>query len=186
LAKHLQFAAVQGSKVLTFVSSGRETGRTSVVLTLTRILALEGLTKVLLIDADRRHPDIATLTGQTRTPGLAEVLHGQAKPQQAIVPRTPGNVSSLTLGAPVSDVEWTKLVGPMRALIQQAKRNFDMVLIDAGVFGPDARLSECWLRGVADAVITVSRQLSDTNTNHDVLDWKQIGIESLGVIETFS
>ena len=37
-----------------------------------------------------------------------------------------------------------------------------------------------------DAVITISRQLTGQRTEHAVLDWKQIGIESLGVIETFA
>lgn len=186
LAKHLQFAAAQGHKVLAFVSSARAAGRTSVLLTLTRILALEGRTHCLLIDADRQHPDIATLTGLGPTPGLSEVLHGQTVLQQAIVPRAPGNISSLTLKAAVSEAEWHRLTVPMRALVQQARRDYDMVLIDAGVFGPETKLAECWLRGAADAVITISRQLTSQNAAHEILNWKQIGIESLGVIETFS
>lgn len=186
LAKHLQFAAAQGHKVLAFVSSERFAGRTSVLMTLTRILALEGRAHALLVDADRQHPDLATLTGIGAAPGLCEVLHGQATLQQVIVPRTPGNISSLTLKTAVSDAEWHMLTAPLRTLVQQVRRDYDMVLIDAGVLGPETRLGDCWLRGAADAVITISRQLTDKKAAHEVLDWKQIGIESLGVIETFS
>lgn len=186
LAKHLQFAAAQGHKVLAFVSSKPGAGRTSVLLTLTRILALEGRTDVLLLDADRRHPDLAKLTGLTPTVGLCEVLHGQSTLQQAVVPRTPGNIAMLPLLTPVSDVEWPTVVTPLRALVKQLRRDHDMILVDAGVFGPETRLADCWLKGAADAVITISRQLNGKNAVHDVLNWKQIGIESLGVIETFA
>lgn len=186
LAKHLQFAAGQGHKVLAFVGTTANTGRTSVVLTLTRILALEGRTSALLIDADRRRPQLASLTRLNTTAGLCEVLYGQAPLDQAAVRRTPGLISLLPLRTAVSDAEWGKLVAPLRALVKQARQNYDLVLIDAGVFGPETRLSDCWLRGAADAVITISRQLTGSKTTHDVLNWKQIGIESLGVIETFS
>ncbi len=186
LAKHLQFAAEQGHKALAFVSSAPGAGRTSVLLTLTRILALEGQTDVLLIDADRRHPQLASLTGQHANVGLREVLHGQLKMDQAVIPMNPGRVSVLPLNENLTDKEWSKLVAPMRVLLKQARRDYDMILIDAGVLGPETRLADCWLRGAADAVITISRQLTGKQTEHEVLDWKQIGIESLGVIETFA
>lgn len=186
LAKHLQFAAVQGQKVLAFVSSKPGVGRTSVLLTLSRILALEGRTAILLIDADRRHPDLAKLGGQPPKAGLSEVLHGQATARQAIINGTPGNISLLPLLKPQSEGEWSTLTTSMRAFVKQVRDDHDMVLIDAGVFGSETKLADCWLRGAADAVITISRQLSGKNTAHEVLNWKQIGIESLGVIETFS
>ncbi len=186
LAKHLQFAAAQGHKVLAFVSSKAGAGRTSVLLTLTRILALEGRTDVLLLDADRRHPDLGKLTKLQATLGLSEVLHGQATLEQAVVHRTPGNISLLPLLTTISDAEWLTVVGPLRTLMKQLKHDHDMVLVDAGVLGPETRLADCWLRGAADAVITISRQLTGKNAVHEVLNWKQIGIESLGVIETFA
>lgn len=186
LAKHLQFAAEQGHKTLAFVSSAPGAGRTSVLLTLTRILALEGQTDVLLIDADRRHPQLAMLTGIQAQVGLREVLHGQLKMDQAVIPMNPGRVSVLPLNENLTDNEWLKLVAPMRVLLKQARRDYDMILVDAGVLGPETRLADCWLRGAADAVITISRQLTGKQTEHEVLDWKQIGIESLGVIETFA
>ena len=99
---------------------------------------------------------------------------------------TPGNVSLLPLAEPPTDAEWHKLVSPMRALLKQVRRDYDMILIDAGVLPIDTKLADCWLRGAVDAVITISKQLTGKHTTHDVLDWKQIGIESLGVIETFS
>jgi Mrp family chromosome partitioning ATPase len=186
LAKHLQFAAEQGHKVLAFVSSSPGAGRTSVLLTLTRILALEGKTAALLIDADRRHPQLASVIGQDRAEGLREVLHGQLPIEQAIVPMTPGGVSVLPLNETVTDAEWLKLVAPLRVLLKHARHEYDMILVDAGVQGPETRMADCWLRGSVDAVITISRQLTGKVTEHEVLDWKQIGIESLGVIETFA
>lgn len=186
LAKHLQYAAEQGHKVLSFVSSTPGTGRTSVLMTLARILALEGKTEALMIDADRRHPHLASLTQTSPEVGLGDVLHGQIRLQQAVIPMTPGNVSLLPLLQPPTDAEWQKLVAPMRALLKQVRRDYDMILIDAGVLGVDTRLADCWLRGAVDAVITISRQLTAKQAEHEVLDWKQIGIESLGVIETFS
>ncbi len=186
LAKHLQFAADEGHKTLAFVSSSPGTGRTSVLLTLTRILALEGKSDVLLIDADRRHPQLVSIIPDRPAVGLREVLEGQLRMDQAVIPMTPGRVAALPLNETLTDAEWQPLVAPLRALLKQARRNYDMILIDAGVVGPETRLPDCWLRGAADAVITISRQLTGKQTEHQVLDWKQIGIESLGVIETFA
>ena len=186
LAKHLQFAADEGHKTLAFVSSSAGTGRTSVLLTLTRILALEGKSDVLLIDADRRHPQLVSIIPDRPAVGLREVLEGQLRMDQAVIPMTPGRVAALPLNETLTDAEWQPLVAPLRALLKQARRDYDMILIDAGVVGPETRLPDCWLRGAADAVITISRQLTGKQTEHQVLDWKQIGIESLGVIETFA
>jgi Mrp family chromosome partitioning ATPase len=186
LAKHLQFAAEQGHKVLAFVSSQRDAGRTSVLLTLTRILALEGKSSVLLIDADQRHPNIATLSGLQPPIGFEDVLQGSSRMHQAITPMTPGRVTLLPLLKPVADGDWRNRVTAFRVLLHQARRDYDMVLIDAGVFGAETKMTDCWLRGIADAVVTVSRQLTVQSGEHVVLDWKQIGIESLGVIETFA
>lgn len=186
LAKHLQFAAEQGHKTLAFVSSTPGAGRTSVLLTLTRILALEGRTEALLVDADRRHPQLASLIEGTPTVGLRDVLHGQLRMEQAVVPMNPGRVALLPLNETIADAEWLQLVAPMRVLLKQARRDYDMILVDAGVLGPETRLADCWLRGAVDAVITISRQLTGKQSEHEVLDWKQIGIESLGVIETFA
>ncbi|MDB5386584.1 MAG: CobQ/CobB/MinD/ParA nucleotide binding protein [Planctomycetaceae bacterium] len=186
LAKHLQFAAEQGHKVLAFVSSQRDAGRTSVLLTLTRILALEGKSSVLLIDADHRHPNIAALTGLQPQTGFDDVLQGTARVQQATNSMTPGRVAVLPLLKPASEVDWQKTVTPFRTLLHQARREYDMILVDAGVFPVETKLTECWLRGIADAVVTVSRQLTGPSSEHVVLDWKKIGIESLGVIETFA
>jgi Mrp family chromosome partitioning ATPase len=186
LAKHLQFAAEQGHKVLAFVSSQRDAGRTSVLLTLTRILALEGKSSVLLIDADHRHPNIATLSGLQQTIGFEDVLQGSSRVPQAITPMTPGRVTVLPLLKPVAEGDWRNRVTAFRVLLHQARRDYDMVLIDAGVFGAETKMTDCWLRGIADAVVTVSRQLTVQSGEHVVLDWKQIGIESLGVIETFA
>lgn len=186
LAKHLQFAAEQGHKVLGFVSSARNAGRTSVLMTLTRILALEGKTEALLIDADRRHPQLGELSGYDAINGLGELLHGQCRLPQAVMPMTPGRISLLPLTETVGEAEWQTLVSPLRALLKQVRRDYDMVLIDVGVMGTDTKLADCWLRGGVDAVITISRQLTGKRTEHEVLNWKQIGIESLGVIETFA
>lgn len=186
LAKHLQFAAEQGHKVLGFVSSARNAGRTSVLMTLTRILALEGKTEALLIDTDRRHPHLADLAGYDALNGLGEVLHGQCRLPLAVMPMTPGRISLLPLTETMSEAEWLTLVTPLRALLKQVRREYDMVLIDVGVMAPDTKLADCWLRGAVDAVITISRQLTGKHKEHEVLNWKQIGIESLGVIETFA
>jgi len=186
LAKHLQYAAEQGHKVLAFASSQRESGRTSVLLTLSRILALEGKSRVLLIDADPRHPNIAALAKVTPQVGLEQVLQRSARLSDAVIPMTPGQVTLLPLLAPVSEVEWRRNAPQLKNLLPLAKSDYDIILIDAGVFGPETKLPECWLRGVADAVVTVARQIGPHRTDHRTLDWKQIGIDSLGVIETFA
>lgn len=186
LAKHLQYAAEHGNKVLAFASAQKAAGRTSVLLTLTRILALEGLSKVLLVDADFRHPHIATLANLTPPIGLEKILDGTGNIQDAAISMTPGRVTLLPMIEPVSVNDWKSKSTNLRTLLMRARKDFDLILLDVGVFGPETQLNDCWLRGSVDAVVTVARQLNAQRAEHTVLNWKQIGIESLGVIETFA
>lgn len=186
LAKQLQLTAQQGKRVLAFVSPSRNSGRTTILMTLARILARDPHTEALLIDLDRRHPEIAALVKYEAKRGVKDILENPGLIGSVIAPMTPGKISLMPLTESISDTEWIKYSGNIAPLITQAKRAYDMVLIDAGVFPVGTRLSDCWLKGCVDAVVTVSRQVTTSGRQNLVLDWKQIGIESLGFIETFS
>jgi len=87
--------------------------------------------KVLLIDADMRRPVIAGLFGITDQPGLADVLIGQNSLDDAVVASVVSGLDILPNGAPTSVpaelLESQRLV----LLLKEARRKYDLVLIDA-------------------------------------------------------
>lgn len=189
LARQLTLIGAQGRKCLGFVSHARQTGRTSVVLTLARVYADQQDARVLVIDADHEHPQIAELMGLTTEHDLAQVLTGRCDTESAVRSLPAGSVSLLPLQQPLHERDWKASAGRIRELLQSVRANYDLVLVDAGVCPVDIKLAESWMRDSLDAVITVARERPTTRRGEPepvYPNWSQIGIESLGVIETFA
>jgi capsular exopolysaccharide synthesis family protein len=73
----------EGGKAIAITSTGPGEGKTIVASNLAIALAQSGQ-RVLLIDADMRRPRVCTVFGMTQTPGLSNVLVGDAQPSQAV------------------------------------------------------------------------------------------------------
>ncbi len=76
-------SAEEGMKSLVVTSAGPGEGKSVVSSNLSIALAQTGL-RVLLIDADMRRPRVHEIFGRDQTPGLSDVLTGNAKPADAI------------------------------------------------------------------------------------------------------
>jgi capsular exopolysaccharide synthesis family protein len=111
--------------------------------------------KALLIDADLRSPATAAYLGIENSAGLSEVLTGEMKLMDAIVKLRPSGLHLLPGGAAREDVA-ELLSGPrFRRLLDEARKHFDFIIIDApplGIF-TDANL----LINRADAALMVVR-----------------------------
>jgi len=122
-------------------------GKTVTTLNLAGALAQSAESRVLVIDADLRRPSVADSLGLERpwSPGLSEAIIDPEYELTTVV-RTlePFNLSVLPAGSPQTS-PYELLNSPrLEALVRDARRHFDCVLIDTppAVPFPDCRLLE--------------------------------------------
>jgi capsular exopolysaccharide synthesis family protein len=138
----LQSGERKNMRAFVITSAGMSEGKTLTSLNLAWLLAQTDGVKALLIDADLRQPCTANYLGIETEVGLSEVLTGETKLAQAIVKLEPSGLHLLPGGAPREDVA-ELLSGPrFGRLLDEARKHFDYIIIDApplGVF-TDANL----------------------------------------------
>jgi capsular exopolysaccharide synthesis family protein len=136
-------------------SAGIMEGKTLTAINLSWLLAQTDGVKALLIDGDLRNPCAAEYLGLDAPTGLSEVLAGEMALTDAIVRLEPAGLHLLPGGSTRDDVAEI-LSGPrFNAVLQEARRMFDYVIIDApplGIF-TDATV----LISRADAALIVAR-----------------------------
>lgn len=153
--KLLEASERQNMHAFVITSAGVGEGKTLTSLNLAWLLAQTDGVRALLIDADLRSPATAAYLGIENQYGLSEVLTGETKLTQAIVKLQPAGLHLLPGGAPREDVA-ELLSGPrFTRLLDEARKHFDYIIIDApplGVF-TDANL----LINRADGALMVVR-----------------------------
>jgi tyrosine-protein kinase Etk/Wzc len=135
-------------KVLLFSSSGPEEGKSLTTANLAITMAQGGL-RTLLIDADLRRPTIHKIFGlKDREPGLSDILRGTVSRKESIrtltdvimgslgvdiTIKTPGldNLNIITSGSNVNSSAELLYSDEMKALLEQLRAEFDLVLIDS-------------------------------------------------------
>ena len=161
----LQAGERQNKRAFVITSAGVGEGKTLTTLNLAWLLAQTDGATALVIDADLRQPCAADYFGINADFGLSEVLTGETKLTQAILKLNPSGLHLLPGGAPREDVA-ELLSGPrFGRLLDEARKLFDYIIIDApplGVF-TDANL----LINRADAALLVVRAGS---TRYSVVD----------------
>jgi capsular exopolysaccharide synthesis family protein len=161
----LQAAEREGKRAFVITSAGMEEGKTLTTLNLAWLLAQTDGVTALVIDADLRQPCAANYLGIETVCGLSEVLTGETRLAEAIVKLQPAGLHLLPGGAAREDVA-ELLSGPrFGRLLDEARKLFDFIIIDApplGVF-TDANL----LINRADAALLVVRA---AKTRYSVID----------------
>ncbi|MET0648499.1 MAG: CpsD/CapB family tyrosine-protein kinase [Pyrinomonadaceae bacterium] len=136
-------------------SAGIMEGKTLTAVNLSWLLAQTDGVKALLIDGDLRNPCAANYFGLDAPTGLSEVLGGELSLSEAIIKLEPAGLHVLPGGSARDDVA-ELLSGPrFLAVLQEARRMFDYIIIDApplGIF-TDAAV----LINRADAALIVAR-----------------------------
>ncbi|HEV3468227.1 MAG TPA: CpsD/CapB family tyrosine-protein kinase [Pyrinomonadaceae bacterium] len=136
-------------------SAGVMEGKTLTAVNLSWLLAQTDGVRALLIDGDLRNPCAADYLGLDAPTGLSEVLGGGASLAEAIVRLEPAGLHLLPGGSVRDDVAEI-LSGPrFSAVLAEARRMFDYIIIDApplAVF-TDASV----LINRADAALIVAR-----------------------------
>jgi len=151
----LQAGERERMRAFVITSAGMGEGKTLTALNLAWLLAQTDGVNALVIDADLRQPCAADYLGIETLCGLSEVLTGETRLTEAIVKLQPAGLHLLPGGAAREDVA-ELLSGPrFGRLLDEARKLFDYIIIDApplGVF-TDANL----LINRADAALLVVR-----------------------------
>ncbi|MEJ2887973.1 polysaccharide biosynthesis tyrosine autokinase [Actinomycetospora aeridis] len=144
----------QDRKVILFTSAVEGEGKTTTATNIARALA-EGGSKVLIIDADLRRPEIAKAFALEAAVGLSTVLSGRVTYDRALQRPAGSNIDVLTSGKKPPNP--SELLGSSRmaALLEQARDRYDYVLVDAPPVLPVTDASVLSLN--ADGAIVVCR-----------------------------
>jgi capsular exopolysaccharide synthesis family protein len=139
-----------GLPVIALTSPNSGDGKTVTVLNLAGAFAQAEGARVLVVDADLRKPSVARYLGlDSRLPGLSRAVRSAEVRLDAIAHRVePFNLWIVPGGVP-DPSPCERLNSPaLAALIRQARRDFDCVLIDTPpALLPDCRLIERWVDG---------------------------------------
>ncbi len=155
LRTNIRFALSEQPRLMAITSSAPGEGKSTIAVNLALTLAEQG-SRVLLIDADLRRPQVHRILGVERIPGLADVLMGQAELGHAIVdsPVHPG-LSVLPGGSATGSP--AELVGgdAFMNMVLGLREEFDTVIVDTS---PVLAVTDAALVGtVADGTIVVVR-----------------------------
>jgi succinoglycan biosynthesis transport protein ExoP len=155
LRTHLIFS--QGGhppRTLLVTSASASEGKTTVCANLATTFAQQGL-RVVLIDGDLRRPRLHGLFAQARTPGLSELVEGEASIAEAVRHTSVPGLHLITAGRLVPYV--SELLGgaAMSRLVRELNAAYDLVVIDTPpvLAAADAEI----LGAQADAVLVVVR-----------------------------
>ena len=153
------------TRAIVVTSAGVAEGKTLTALNLAWLLAQTEGVRALIIDSDLRQPCATDYLGIDAPVGLSEVLGGQVPLEDAIVRLDPAGLHLMPGGKPRDDVA-ELLSGPSYArLLNDVRRMFDYIIIDApplGIF-TDANV----LMSRADGALLVVRA---GKTKYNVLD----------------
>ncbi|MFC7397093.1 GumC family protein [Chelatococcus sp. GCM10030263] len=117
------------AKVIMVTSAVPHEGKTSVAVSLARVMALGG-EKVLVIDADWRRPAIAGTFGGVGRPGLAELIRGEASGSDVTQVDIHSGAHFIAPGVTSGLPESALAAAPLVDFIAQCRQRYDAVLID--------------------------------------------------------
>ena len=139
--------------VILLTSSIPGEGKTTVALSLARAYALSGRS-TLLVDCDLRKPGVHRQLGLEPSDGLIDYLTSRKHVGdfQSFVVEDPGSGAQMILGSRRSDVPTDQLVAgkTFSVLVAAARRNFDVVVLDAPPVGPV--VDALYMAGLCDVV----------------------------------
>lgn len=168
-----------------FTSADPSEGKTTTIVNTAVALAEDGA-RVLLIDADLRHPSVANMLGIEGSVGLSHILAGKAVPKDVVQPYWKSNLHVLPAGKRPANPSVLINSETMSRLLSQAARQYDYVLVDTApmVVSNDAVVLGHIAHGV---VIIAAKGIADRQDLRDMvsaLDAAEIPIH--GFVYTFA
>jgi len=139
--------------VILVTSPGRGEGKTLTATNLALTIAQDLQTRVCIVDADLRHPCVHSLLGTPDSPGLADVLTGEAALADVLMTLDGLQVGVVPAGKPPAHP--AELLGStaMRRTLQTLRTQFDRVIVDAPAAFPLADVGI--LAPIVDSVVLI-------------------------------
>ena len=164
------------------ITSGLSGEGKSITLTNLAISLAEDGQRVLLIDADMRRPALSRLLMESATPGLSDILSGQASAQEAVREELYPNLDVIFSGdVPPNPSE---LLGSnaMRELIDTMSERYDYILVDTPPVGMVS--DACIVTNLLDGVLMLVRQdwAKKETVRRAVANMEMTGIKPLGYV----
>jgi protein-tyrosine kinase len=121
----------RGTRVVGVSSPGRGEGKTMTALNLAGALAQASDARVVLVEADLRHPAVARYLGLTAPRGLSSYLLDHAMTLDTVLQRPASIAFSVLPAGAASSMPYELLKSPrLGALLGELRQRFDYVLVD--------------------------------------------------------
>ncbi|MGK2911654.1 MAG: GumC family protein [Sphingobium sp.] len=171
-------------KVIAFTSALPSEGKTTTSLSFARTLASNN-SRTLLLECDVRRAAMRALVSNPPVgPGIVEILHGEATPEQAIVPGDVPGLDHLLVRAPYFSSEDLFGADTMKNLLTQLRTRYDHIVLD---LPPLVGLADGrFLSVLADATVLIVRwNATPAAAVVSALGWlKSDGANPVGAIYT--
>ena len=174
-------STVEGSdaRMIVISSIGPSEGKTTVSVNVAAALAENGA-KVLLIDADLRHPSVADRLGLEGGAGLAHVLSGQATVKDVVQRYWKPNLHIMPAGPKPPNPSMLLNSKTMSEMLEMALHTYDYVIVDTSpmVVANDAAVFGAKSDGVvlvSGRDVTVKRDLKDIAVQLENLNVPVVG-----------
>lgn len=172
-------------QLLVISSTSPSEGKTTTVINVAAVLAENGA-KVLLVDADLRHPSVAHHLGIEGSVGLAHVLSGQMSPVDVVQSYWKPNLHILPAGKRPANASLLLNSDMMKMLIEQALMQYDYVLIDTAplAVSNDGIVFGSWAKGVVLVAANGICRKKDLEESMDALRTAKVPV--LGFVFNFA
>lgn len=172
-------------QLLVISSTSPSEGKTTTVINVAAVLAENGA-KVLLVDADLRHPSVAHHLGIEGSVGLAHVLSGQMSPVDVVQSYWKPNLHILPAGKRPANASLLLNSDMMKKLIEQALMQYDYVLIDTAplAVSNDGIVFGSWAKGVVLVAANGICRKKDLEESMDALRTAKVPV--LGFVFNFA
>ena len=136
-------------------SPGRREGRSLTVANLGLAMAQDLQRRICVLDADFRAPEQHRLFGLSESPGLSDVLLGQASLEEALVRIEAYHITVLPAGPPPGNPAELLGTTDMCGVLATLRSRFDAIIIDAPSAAPLADIGV--LMPLVDSVVLIVR-----------------------------
>ncbi len=163
-------------RTIAVTSALRADGKTTTAIGLSAVTAMGVGKRVLLLDTDLREPSIARSLGLRPKVGVAEVLRGDATPEDAVLRVEGTELDVLPVRSVPSNPAELLASTAMRDLLNWAADNYDRVVLDLPpTLGlPDAKAVSELCDGVVFVVRAEETPREDVEAAIEVLDRRRI------------
>lgn len=179
----LRLAAVESVRAVMITSAVEGEGKTSLACHLATSLARAGR-QTLLVDCDLRKPSVHKLFDVPGSPGLAEVLLGEAGPGDAIRLSGIDGLAILPAGRPNPAAIQALAFPETRDLFDRLKERYDFVVVDTAPVLPvaDTLLVGQYIDGVIYSVLRDVSRIPKVQAARERL--RSLGVRVLGAVMT--